>query len=384
MINKGLLRKLSLVCMALPLHAFALVFSMPPVGSSIVGKTQTITIQPDQNFFQISRKYDIGFEALVAANPKVNYDQRKDPQAITVPSRIALPPVPWHDIVINVAEMRLYYFTPDGKQVYIFPVGVGRAGWATPTAETKVIIKERNPVWHIPDSIRENEANQGTYFPDVIEPGPQDPLGAFALHLDLPGYLIHGTNDPNSIGAQSSSGCIRMYPEDIETLFNLAKKDMHVRIINVPYKVGVDGNTLELEAHPQFDNNQEKKIANVTPILQSVLSSQGAQDANINWHDAARVATEHSGIPQAIGMAKGLNIQASQFSGNSQAAPALSTQATSANVQSMASSSSNQLGGPPIIDGLPDDQANTAKPASISASSSVAKHHSDLPDDLSR
>lgn len=287
-----------------PLASQALVFPLPENGHSLVGNVQSYVINPNENFYEVSRKFDIGFEALVQANPQVDYMKREKPQEIVIPSKIMLPPVPWKGIVINIAEMRLYYFPENSKQVYIFPVGVGVQGWSTPTGTTRVIQRIKNPTWHIPDSIRESAASNGTYYPDVVEPGPLDPLGNFALRLNIPGYLIHGTIDPNSIGARSSSGCIRLYPEDIETLYNLVATKTPVRLINQPYKLNVENSMLYLEAHPPMDNNELRRISDVTPLLQSAVKENQQFRALLDWKLAAKIALEHSGVPQMVGKAE--------------------------------------------------------------------------------
>lgn len=285
-----------------PISGFSLVFPMPQGGNSIVGEIRTITLMPNETFFQISRKYNIGYEALVAANPNVDpFKERDKPVPFVIPSRFVLPPVTWKGIVINVAEMRLYYFSEDGREVFIYPIGVGRQGWATPTGNTFILQKIKNPYWHVPDSIREHAASEGVYYPDKVAPGPLDPLGDFALRLNIPGYLIHGTNDPNSVGARSSSGCIRMYAENISELYQLVKKNMPVRIIDAPFKIGVENNKLYLEAHPSIENNQFQEVSDVTPMLNAILADAQNLKAEINWKIASTVAKQHLGLPEPIG-----------------------------------------------------------------------------------
>ena len=155
--------------------------------------------------------------------------------------------------------MKLYYFSKDNHSVFIYPIGVGRQGWATPTGQTTVIQKIKDPYWHIPDSIREDAAKNGRYYPQKVPPGEQNPLGSYALRLNIPGYLIHGTNQADSIGARVSSGCIRMYPESIEQLFNLITLKEPVHIIDEPYKVGIADHKVYLEVHPVLDNNKLKE-----------------------------------------------------------------------------------------------------------------------------
>src|SRR5690606_9951022 len=135
------------------------------------------------------------------------------------PSAFILPPGPREGIVLNLAELRLYYYHPGGKKVSTFPVGIGRSGWLTPVGETVIARKKEGPTWIPPKSIREYMKKKGVHLPEKVYPGPENPLGDFALYLGWQNYLMHGTNQPNTVGIRSSSGCIRMYPEDIKRLF---------------------------------------------------------------------------------------------------------------------------------------------------------------------
>jgi L,D-transpeptidase ErfK/SrfK len=145
-------------------------------------------------------------------------------------------------IVINIAELRLYYYPEvregETPRVESYPIGIGREGYDTPLGITETTMRLEDPAWYPPRSMREEAAERGEPPPEVVPPGPDNPLGRHAVLLDIPGYLIHGTNDPDGIGMRASRGCIRMFPEDIETVFNNVSVGTQVNIIDQPIKVG--------------------------------------------------------------------------------------------------------------------------------------------------
>ena len=221
-------------------------------NSDIVGTKQIIFFKNHDTLQDIARKFDIAITELIGANPKVNPKNIKVGTKLIIPTEFILPPGPREGIVLNLAEFRLYYFSEDQKTVTTLPVGIGRQGWITPIGETRIIRKREHPTWVPPPSIREHYENKGKILPDFIPPGPNNPLGDYAMNLAWSNYLIHGTNTPNSIGLRSSSGCIRMYPEDIKVLFSLTIVGTKVRVIHEPFKVGKKGGELYLEVHEPF------------------------------------------------------------------------------------------------------------------------------------
>ena len=165
---------------------------------------------------------------------------------IVLPTAHLLPEAPREGIVINLPEMRLYYFAEAEQQPETYPIGIGREGWTTPTGTSRIVRKAEAPSWYPPDSIRAERPE----LPAVVEPGEDNPLGSHALYLDWPAYLIHGTNRPWGIGRRISSGCIRMYPEDIVSLFERVPVNTPVTVVDQPVKLGWIGGDLYLEAHP--------------------------------------------------------------------------------------------------------------------------------------
>jgi L,D-transpeptidase ErfK/SrfK len=161
--------------------------------------------------------------------------------------------------------MRLYYFPEactgaEECEVATYPVAIGRMDWKTPLGTAHVTSKKANPAWNPPESIRLEAEADGRYLPKVVPPGPDNPMGAYALYLDLPGYRIHGTNRPYGVGMRATHGCVRMYPEDIEVLFNEIPVGTDVQIVSQPVKFGWDGDTLFMEVHPPLEEDVKVRL----------------------------------------------------------------------------------------------------------------------------
>ena len=218
---------------------------------SVIGRQTTRLIQADESLPEIARQFGIGWGAITAANPGVDPFVPGPGRRIVLPTEWILPDAPIRKgIVINLAEMRLYFFPHDRSQaVMTFPIGIGGQGKDTPIGTYTVIEKIRNPAWHVPESIRRELPG----LPDVVPPGPDNPLGSHALRLSDWSLLIHGTNRPWGIGTRSSQGCIRLYPEDIPRLFDSVMRGTPVAIVNQPVKAAVEGDRVYLEVHDYGD-----------------------------------------------------------------------------------------------------------------------------------
>jgi len=273
--------------------------------NSVVGNISFTYSSIEQTLPDIARVHDLGYHEIKRANPGVDTWLPGDNQKIVLPKQFVLPVVPHEGIVVNIPEMRLYYF-PKAKQgtaqqVITYPIGIGREGWATPYVSTKIIQKKKDPSWYPPDSVREHYAEEGTILPKIVEAGPDNPLGAFAMRLGLPSYLIHGTNRPFGVGMRVSSGCIRLYPEDIETLFGLVTLNTKVRIVNQPYKIGIQGESIYLEANPFLDEDSEMFDGNLTSVVKMLVNLPEHMDYDVNWDLAKTIIDERKGIPVEIG-----------------------------------------------------------------------------------
>lgn len=280
--------------------ALAATFPLPPAGSDIVGALQTAQVASGDNFSTISRRYDVGYYELVESNPEINPDNPRQGTILVIPTRHILPKVPYEGIVINLAEMRLYYFPKNSQQVVTVPVGIGRRDWDTPLGVLSIVEKMAKPTWHVPASIREARALEGVDLPHSVGPGPENPLGEYAMRLSMRTYLIHGTNDPTGVGRRSSSGCIRLYPEDIEHLFNLVSPGTPVRIINQPYKLGWRKNKLYIEAHQPLPEHASPDDLNVA--LNSIREMAQLHPIHVDWKRVTEFTQERSGIPQIVGV----------------------------------------------------------------------------------
>ena len=274
----------------------------------LVGTAQVIFARFENTFSAIGRQYNLGYEELRRANPGVDQWLPGEGTAIYLPTETILPESPRAGVVINVPAMRLYYFTTEKSpadasatvtKVTSHPIGIGVEGWATPFGEAKVTDKVNDPVWYVPASVRKEHAERGDPLPSVVPPGPDNPLGKFAMTLSLPGYLIHGTNKPAGVGMRSSHGCIRLYPEDIEALFKRIGRGTAVRIVNQPVLAGWRGGQLYLEVHPPLAEETHDLVAEADAALTRALARAGATGATLEVDREAvlRIVTEQRGMP---------------------------------------------------------------------------------------
>ena len=158
--------------------SYATTYPMPQAGDDIIGQVTTIQVAQGDTFDSIAARYGLSFHELAEANPQIDYKKPlKIKQTLVIPTQFILPK--YHQgIVINLPELRLYYFTPDGRFVKTYPLGLGRRDWRTPVMETKVIAKKINPAWNIPKSIRQHAKQvHGRMLPTLIphRPPPNPP-----------------------------------------------------------------------------------------------------------------------------------------------------------------------------------------------------------------
>ena len=203
-------------------------------NNNVIGVLRTYTIKGDESLIEIARKFGIGYNEIVEANPKLDPFVPGKGKTVRISTQWILPDMPSYDgIVINLSEMRLYYFTKD--KVMTYAIGIGDQGKDTPVGSFKIVDKLVNPPWVVPASIRKERPE----LPAVVPAGPDNPLGSHAMRLSRPSILIHGTNKPYAVGRKASHGCIRMYPEDIPTLFQVVPNQTKVTIIRQPVKAGI-------------------------------------------------------------------------------------------------------------------------------------------------
>ena len=308
-------------------HVHAEVYELPPEGYDVVGTVSTITARYEDTLVDIARRHGLGYYDVVRANPEVNPWLPGEGTEIILPSRFVLPPGPRKGLVLNLAEYRMYYYPEpvEGQPAYVYtyPMSIGRMDWETPLGRTRIVAMAKNPAWYPPQSIREEHAADGDPLPRVVPPGPDNPLGTRALRLGLPGYLIHGTNRPAGVGMRVSHGCVRMFPEDIEFLFERIRVDTPVRIINAPVKIGWDGDALVAEIHPllesapppieeshvdeldadvavpELDPNSKDPLTYVT---EQFIAATEVRPGQLDWDRVEQLVERSDGIPEAVGM----------------------------------------------------------------------------------
>ena len=223
---------------------------------SIVGGLAVISTQDGDTLPDIARHFGLGYNEITIANPSIFPWTPNADALVLLPLQFILPDAPRKGIVLNLANMRLFYYPPKQPDtVFTYAVGIGRQGWNTPLGQTTIVAKKADPAWIVPESIRREHAAKGDPLPAVVRPGPDNPLGKYALRLGFTSYLIHGTNKPYGVGMQVSHGCVRLYPEDIEVLFKKTSVRTPVRIVYQPYMTAWDGNMLYLEAHEPLQKN---------------------------------------------------------------------------------------------------------------------------------
>ncbi|MCU7883832.1 MAG: L,D-transpeptidase family protein [Candidatus Thiodiazotropha sp. (ex Lucinoma annulata)] len=278
----------------------AVTFDLPPEGDDVVGQTFKLTTRYEETFSDIARTYDIGYRQMVAANPDVDAWLPGEGSEVVMPQQYILPPGPRKGVIINLAELRLYYFPDDRPVVITYPIGIGREGWSTPTGETRVIGKKKDPSWTVPESILQEHENDGNPLPAVVLPGPDNPLGNRAIYLGMNGYLLHGTNKPYGVGMRVSHGCIRLYPENVERFFEEVEVGVPVRIINVPFKAGWLNDELFVQVHPPLQEYIEERGNNYTELVDAVIGKLGEDKRRPDWDQLHSFIKEKTGIPMPL------------------------------------------------------------------------------------
>jgi L,D-transpeptidase ErfK/SrfK len=299
----------ALIAGVLAAPVMASVYPLPADGSAVVGEDSAMTTVYEDTLPDIAHKYSLGFYEIIRANPGIDVWLPGAGKQLTLPGRRILPPGPREGIIVNLPEHRLYYYPRPGARehpvVITYPISIGKMDWRTPLGATTVIAKIKHPSWYPPESIRKEHAENGDPIPKVIGPGPDNPLGDFALRLAAGHgeYMIHGTNNPTAVGMAVTHGCIRMYPEDVAALFALIPVGTKVRLINEPVKVAwVDGQ-LYLEAHPPVDAEGQSIEPDLQQLSQLLDKALGKDTAAIHWDLARATLQAANGIPTLVGLA---------------------------------------------------------------------------------
>jgi L,D-transpeptidase ErfK/SrfK len=282
----------------------AATYPLPPPDEDLIGELAHVFSAEEDTLVDIARRHRLGYEELALANPAVDRWLPGEGTAVLLPTRYILPAGPREGIVVNIAELRLYYYPKPVRGVpavvETYAVSAGREDWKTPRGRMRIAQKLEKPAWYPPRSIREEHKADGRLLPAVVPPGPDNPLGPLAMKLSIPGgYFIHGTSKPFGIGMTVTHGCLRLYPEDMEALFKRVPVNTPVRVVDQPYKTGWKNGVLYVEAHPAADGTPAN--TGLTAIREPLaLAVHGKPDYTIDWNWVESLALQPRGVPLPV------------------------------------------------------------------------------------
>ena len=282
-------------------------------GEDVIGRLAVIRLEKGDTLPDIARHFSLGIKAISAANPGVDVWVPEAGERIMLPLSFILPDTPRKGIVVNLATMRLFQYKEDGTSLLVstYPIGVGTNERPTPTGRMHVARKAVRPTWRVPASIAEDHRKKGDNLPAEVPPGPENPLGEYALYLSKSGYLIHGTNKPASIGLTATNGCLRLYPENVKTLFDDTPVKTPVLIVNQPYLIGQRNGVLYLEAHAPAE---ESDALELEKLYKKLRTMEKKTRRTLDWKKVKEAQAEARGIPVPI-------FELSQGSGKEAAKP---------------------------------------------------------------
>ena len=277
-------------------------YPLPDEGN-VIGKAYTVTVKDDEDtLIDIARRHNLGYLEIVRANPDVSIWVPGVGTEVTIPERFILPNVERTGVVINIAELRLYYYpdvsNDESPRVETYPIGIGREGFDTPLGVTKTTMNIKNPAWYPPESVQREAEERGEKAPSVVPPGPDNPLGDHAIILGFDGYLIHGTNQPDGIGMRASRGCIRMLPSDIESIFDRIPAGTQVNIINQPIKIGWDNGQPLVQAFPPLGEEDHTMIALSDAITR--LEQRNADGVRFDYEQLSDLLASSNGLIESL------------------------------------------------------------------------------------
>lgn len=287
----------ALAMLAQPSLSMAATFPLEP-GQTIIGSETVYITKEGDNLLEFARDIGFGYTQMMNPNRDVNPHKPGGGKLLALAGAYIIPKYQRTGIIINTAQQRLYYFPPGGGVVETYPLGVGRLDRASPTGITRIIDKKKDPYWYVPPSVRAEKP----YLPAIVPPGPENPLGEYAMRLSWFTYLIHGTNKPLAIGRMASSGCFRMYPEDIESLFHRVPVGTQVRIISENVVAGWSGDDLVLQVFPnksqtdQYSDSREFTPETPAEITYVVKLEAAKRNASVDWELVRKAGLERTGL----------------------------------------------------------------------------------------
>jgi L,D-transpeptidase ErfK/SrfK len=268
-------------------------------GDDVIGRLAFIILEKGDTLPDIARHFDLGLNGVSATNPGVDIWVPKAGERIMLPLSFILPDAPRKGIVINLATMRLFQFKGNSESLAVltYPVGVGTEERPSPMGKMHVERKVSRPTWHVPVSIAKDHLKKGDPLPATVPPGPQNPLGEYALYLSKPSYLMHGTNKPASIGLRATNGCIRLYPEDVKRLYENTPVKTPVSMVNQPYLLGHSNGVVYLEVHATTEDSDTAELDKIYKKLRTIEKESGR---TLDWSNVKKVLAEARGIPVPI------------------------------------------------------------------------------------
>lgn len=268
-------------------------------GDDVIGRMAVTRVEEGDTLPDIARHFSLGINAISAANPGVDVWVPEDGERVVLPLCFILPDTPRKGIVINLATMRLFHYKDNGTSLAVstYPVGIGAEDRPTPRGNARVVRKTARPTWHVPASIAADHRKKGDILPAKVPPGPENPLGEYALYLSKTGYLIHGTNKPASIGLKATNGCMRLYPENIKMLYRDTPVNTPVLIVNQPYLIGQRDGVLYLEAHTPLEGPADLELERIHAKLRDIAKKSSRV---LDWNKINKVQAEARGIPVPI------------------------------------------------------------------------------------
>lgn len=255
-------------------------------------------IRGHETIVELAMTLGMGFNELYAPNRNIPVWVPEAGTVVETPLLWVLPrAIERSDIVINLPEMRLYHRLPDGS-VESFSVGIGREGFDTPLGKARVTHKKKDPTWIVPESILKEDPSK----PKIVKPGPENPLGDRAIYLTLPGYRIHGTNQPYGLGRRVSHGCIRLYPVDIRHLFETVLAGDKVNFVDETVKAGWLGADLYLEVHEPLTQEVLNKLPTLAAeVVREAMKRRADASVLVDWDRVKDVARKADGVATPVG-----------------------------------------------------------------------------------
>lgn len=278
-------------------------YELPSSDNALIGSRQVMTAAAGDNVVNIAARYDIGFNAIQDANPQLDMTHGFPLNAsVVIATDHLLPNAARTGIVVNLPEMRIYYYPESSDVVLTYPIGIGKIGKTIPIVKTAITYKRENPTWTPPEDIREFNLKQGVVLPKVMPAGPDNPLGKYAIYMRIPTFLMHSTIFPESVGTRASFGCLRMYESDIESFFPSVTSGIPVLIVNMPTKMGWQDEFFYLEVHHPLEEHSDEFEASLPGIVHSIVEETKNQPTLIDWQAVSFIAKEKDGLPHSVGL----------------------------------------------------------------------------------